>query len=93
MSDITVDATVQERLQLLLAEKEAKQRREAEIDREIAALLPSSTSFHQHRTANNKQFQLHPRDAPRSIPATGATMARHLSSVGPTLWSSRLAPL
>lgn len=84
MSDPSIDSAIQERVQLLLAEKAEKQARAAEIEAEIAALIPSTTSFQQHRIAHHKQYQQHPRDGPRSIPS-GATMAPRLSSVGHTL--------
>jgi hypothetical protein len=96
MSDLSINSTAQEQLQLLLAEQAQQQARVAEIEAQIAALIPQSTSFQQHRIANHKQYQQHqqhPRDAPRSIPSSGATMARHLSSVGQTVRSFYLARL
>lgn len=81
MSGLPIKPAAQDqRLQLLLAQQAETQARQAEIQAEIAALLPSSTSFQHHRSPIHKQFQQRQRDVPRSVPNNGATMARRLSS-------------
>lgn len=93
MSDISINPAVQERLQILRAQQAESQARQQAIEAEIATLIPSATSFQQHQSTNHKQFQQHPRDVPRRMPPTGATMARHLSSVGQPFWTFSVAPI
>jgi hypothetical protein len=68
----------EQELQRLLA-------KQAEIQAEIAALLPSSTappsSNQFHRSPIHKQQQRRQSDAPRSLSSNGTNMSRHLSQV------------
>ena len=80
-SDLSL--TTGDRLQHLLAQQRETEERQARIQAEIAALLPSATPHaSQHQRTPIRKPQQHRSNVSRSMSSNGSTMGRQQSSVG-----------